>query len=145
MGLRVANLQAISADGRLKLPFPYSTTKGQFGFAGLGMPCDREPRRGKKNLICIAEGYATAASLVMANICEPAIVAFTASNLPAVGALMRSAYPDARIVFAADHDEAGLKFAHQAAAASGGRVIAPPDEGEDWSDVYLRGGEMFDE
>ncbi len=143
LGLQVVNLQAISSDGRIKLPFPYSTTKGQFGFAGLGMPCDKHPRRGKKNLVCITEGFATGASLVMAGICEPAVIAFTASNLPSVGVLVRRAYPDARIVFAADHDEAGLKFAHQAAAESGGRVIAPDVEGEDWSDVYLRGGEMF--
>ena len=58
---------------------------------------------------------------------------------------MRQAYPDARLVFAADHDEAGLKFAHEACATVGGRVVAPETEGEDWSDVYLRGGEMFDE
>jgi putative DNA primase/helicase len=79
-------------------------------------------------IICIAEGYATGASIHMAT-GYPVVLAFVANNLPKVGAALRSKYPDAIFVYCADDDSAkldtGLKYAQQAVAVTGGIVVLP--------------------
>ncbi len=79
--------------GRNKTYWPSGLSKkGHFHLIG-GSPVD---------LVLIAEGYATAASLYEAT-GIPVAVAFDANNLIAVGEAIRAQYP-ARIIFCADDD-----------------------------------------
>lgn len=81
-------------------------------------------------IICIAEGYATAASIHEAT-GYVTVVAFQSGNVDKVGQEIRALYPDARLVYCADDDshstppDAGLKAANKAVAATGGIVILP--------------------
>lgn len=79
-------------------------------------------------IICIAEGYATGASIHLAT-GYPVALAFVANNLPKVGEALRAKYPNAIFVYCADDDSAkedtGLKYAQQAVAVSGGIVVLP--------------------
>lgn len=85
-------------------------------------------------LLCIAEGYATGASIHEAA-GLPVAIAFNAGNLEAVARSLRAKMPDTRIVICADDDvgtegNPGLTKAREAAAAVGG-VLAVPEFGED--------------
>lgn len=80
--------------------------------------------------ICIAEGYATAASIHEAT-GLPVVVAWDCGNLLSVGEIFRARYPEAMILFCADNDtetvgNPGLTKATEAAAAVGG-IVAVPD------------------
>ncbi|MDF2418047.1 DNA primase [Acinetobacter beijerinckii] len=79
-------------------------------------------------IICIAEGYATGASIHIAT-GYPVVLSFVANNLPKVGAAIRAMYPMAQIVYCADDDSAkedtGLKYAQQALAVTGGIIVLP--------------------
>ncbi len=102
------------------------------------------------SVVLICEGYATAASIFMAiNQAAPVFVAFNAGNLLDVGQVVRTRYPNARILFCADNDtatatqmrqadidkgnkpkdlieyNAGISKATKAAQAVGGEVIIP--------------------
>ncbi|PYE34679.1 phage/plasmid primase-like uncharacterized protein [Rhizobium sp. PP-WC-1G-195] len=89
-------------------------------------------------IILIAEGYATAAR-VHAATGYLTIAAFDSGNLLSVAKAIRSKYPVARIVFAADNDRMtvrpienpGVHFAEAAAAAVSGRVSVPVFEDGD--------------
>ncbi|MFA8630510.1 MULTISPECIES: toprim domain-containing protein [Xanthomonas] len=85
-------------------------------------------------VVCIAEGYATAASIYEAT-GYPTAVAFDAGNLEPVARELRNKFPDALIVLCADDDAAtalcrginpGLANAQRAAHAVGGVVALPP-------------------
>ncbi|WP_244220706.1 toprim domain-containing protein [Xanthomonas vasicola] len=85
-------------------------------------------------VVCIAEGYATAASIYEAT-GYPTAVAFDAGNLEPVARELRSKFPDALIVLCADDDAAtalcrginpGVANAQRAAHAVGGVVALPP-------------------
>lgn len=85
-----------------------------------------------RGIILIAEGFATAATLHEATD-YPAVAAFNAGNLPAVAQAIRTQYPAARIIIAADDDHQtkgnpGLTKAREAAATVGA-AIAVPDFG----------------
>lgn len=79
-------------------------------------------------VICIAEGYATGASIHLAT-GYPVALAFVANNIPKVGAALRDKYPSATLVYCADDDSAkddtGLKYAQQAVAVTGGIIVLP--------------------
>lgn len=79
-------------------------------------------------IICIAEGYATGASIHLAT-SYPVALAFVANNIPKVGAALREKYPNATLVYCADDDSAkddtGLKYAQQAVAVTGGIIVLP--------------------
>lgn len=81
-------------------------------------------------IICIAEGFATAASIYEAT-GYTTVVSFNAGNMYKVGLEIRASYPNARFVYCADDDsqstppDAGLKAANKAVAATGGIVILP--------------------
>ncbi|CAG1021531.1 DNA primase TraC [Methylococcales bacterium] len=98
--------------------------------------------------VCLAEGYATAASINEATAYRT-FVCFDAGNLPAVAETVRGLLPDARIVVCADHDlpdqrgrRAGQEKAAEAAGLVGGFVALPPVEGADFNDfaVMLKEG-----
>ena len=90
--------------------------------------------------VCLAEGYATAASVYEATGYR-CFVAFSAGNLPHVAQAVQAALPDARIVICGDHDKpdqkgrrAGIEKVEEAAALVGGFVALPPTEGHDFND-----------
>jgi len=107
-------LQFINRDGSKK--FLTGTAKsGAFHLIG-------ELKAG--GVAVIAEGYATAASIFMATGLA-SIVAFDAGNLPKVANAIKKVHPHVRFVFAADADQAGLKYARQAASKVTGVVCKP--------------------
>ena len=75
--------------------------------------------------ICIAEGFATGASIHEAT-GYPVIICFDAGNMQKVAEALRAKFPDAVIVLCADDDSAkddtGLKAANKAAQSIGGLV-----------------------
>ena len=90
--------------------------------------------------VCIAEGYATGASIYEATGYR-VFVCFSAGNLPHVALVVRAALPDAKIVICADNDKpdkkgrrAGIEKAEEAAALVGGFIALPPIEGADFND-----------
>ncbi len=96
-----------------------------------------------KGRICIAEGYATAASVHEAT-GLPVAVAFDAGNLEAVALSLRAKFPEAQITICADNDAntigtPGLTKAKKAAAACGALLAIPPIVG-DFNDLYRGAG-----
>ena len=87
--------------------------------------------------LCIAEGFATGASVHEAT-GLPVAVAFNAGNLGAVAAIMRGKFPGLRLILCADDDthtagNPGLTKATEAARAVSG-LLAVPDFGADRTD-----------
>lgn len=82
-------------------------------------------------IVCIAEGYATGASIYEAT-GHTTIVAFQSGNIDKVGIAIRSKYPELQLVYCADDDsatlDAGLKAANKAVAATGGIIVLPKFE-----------------
>lgn len=84
-------------------------------------------------VICIAEGYATAATL--AELAQrPVVAAFDAGNLKGVAEALHAKFPDKPVLIVGDDDQAeqqrsgrnpGREHAERAAAAVGGRAIFP--------------------
>lgn len=115
------NVQEIHADGHK--PFlPGGRVSACFFMIGqIGRP---------DQVICIAEGYATGASIHEAT-GHATVVAFNSGNIDKVGKEIRALHPHARLVYCADDDshsvppDAGKKAADKAVAATGGIVILP--------------------
>ena len=115
----MTGLQFIAADGTKK----FLTGTAKTGcFHRIGNLVDGKP-------LCVAEGYATAATIhqVMG---WPVAVAFDAGNLTAVAKALREKYPDQKIIVCADNDRftlgnPGVTKAREAAAAVGGAVVVP--------------------
>ena len=124
----ISSLQYISEDGT-KLYHPGGATGGKFWSVGTD-----------DSIIYIAEGFATAATVheTTGNMC---IVAYSASNLVPALAAMREIHGKTKpIVIVADNDVSGVgqRYAEQAAAKYGARIIVPPIEG-DINDYRLSG------
>ncbi|WP_442498150.1 toprim domain-containing protein [Methylobacter sp. sgz302048] len=95
----------------------------------------------KSDPVCIAEGFATAATL-HEETGYRVYIAFTANNLLAVGRIVRKHLPDVKIIFTADNDintngNPGLTKATEAAAAVDGFVSFPPIAG-DFNDYAIQ-------
>ena len=101
-------------------------------------------------VVCIAEGYATAASIHEA-IGHAVAVAFDCGNLPAVARALREKYPTAKLVICADDDIAtkgnpGKTAAEKAAREVGGVVAIPefsanrPEGASDFNDLRAAEG-----
>lgn len=122
------NLQTIAGDGT-KL---FRTGGRKIGtYHAIGGPV--------RDVLHIAEGYATAASIHEAT-GHPIAVAFDCGNLAPVARALRAKYPTARITLCADNDTGtpgnpGLTKATEAAGEVGGRVAIPPDGFNDFNDV----------
>lgn len=92
--------------------------------------------------LCIAEGYATAASIHEAT-GLPVAVAFDAGNLLPVAQVLREKFPHTKIILCADNDtktpgNPGLSKAREAAAAIRGLLAVPPCAG-DFNDLLIGG------
>jgi putative DNA primase/helicase len=74
--------------------------------------------------LCIAEGFATGASIYQSTGYAVA-VAFDAGNLEAVAISLRAKFPHIPIILCADDDPVGKSHATQAAHAIDGRVAVP--------------------
>ena len=119
MSGELQSLQFISPSGEKRF-----LTGGRVsgGYFGLGTP---------EGTVCIAEGYATAASIHEAT-GHAVAVAFNAGNLAPVARALRERFPALRLIVCADDDRSegnpGLTQAHAAAEAVGG-LLAIPDFG----------------
>lgn len=114
------SLQFIGADGD-KLFLPGGRVKGCY--FSIGKP---------DGVLCIAEGYATGASIHEATGYAVAI-AFNAGNLLPVAKAIRAKFPDLRVMICADDDtntegNPGMTKAREAALSIGG-MLAVPDFG----------------
>jgi putative DNA primase/helicase len=136
----VHSLQFIAPDGEKRF-LTGGQTKGLFYLIGGAGP-----------VVCIAEGFASAAT-VHETTGLPVAVAFYCGNLEPVALALRKAWPDVRLVFAADDDwktegNPGRTAAQAAADAVGGVVAVPvfaagrADKATDFNDLAkLEGAE----
>jgi len=134
----IHTLQTISLDG--KQFEAGSRKKGTF------FPIDPEGKLGKE-VILIAEGFATAASVHLAT-GKPVVAAFDAGNLEPVAVALREKFPNAPIVILADNDHGlsmnvGVEKAKLAAKAVKGQIIVPSFSKQekalgmtDFNDIY---------
>lgn len=128
-GGEVVNVQLINANGDKRM------------LAGGQVKAACHTLNGPDNaVIWLTEGYATGLT-VHGLTGETVCVALSANNLAAVAEQLRSHYPDARLLLAADNDRSGTGQTRAAEAASrtGGVPALPPTEG-DWNDVYCQQG-----
>jgi hypothetical protein len=118
----LASLQYIAHDGG-KLYHPGGQTGGKFWMVGsLDEP----------GTLYVAEGFATAAS-IHETTNRPVVVAYSASNLVPVTGTLRETYGATQdIVIVADNDSSGVgqRYAEQASAKFGARMVMPPIQGD---------------
>ncbi|VEA71549.1 DNA primase TraC [Serratia rubidaea] len=128
-GGEVVNVQLINANGDKRM------------LAGGQVKAACHTLSGQDNaVIWLTEGYATGLTVHRLT-GETVCIALNANNLAAVAQQVRSHYPDARLLLAADNDENGTGQARaaEAAALTGGTPALPPTVG-DWNDVYCQEG-----
>lgn len=128
---RLSSLQYIAHDGS-KLYHPGGQTGGKFWMLGT---------MDEPGTLFVAEGFATAAT-IHETTGRPCVVAYSASSLvPVTGALREMYGATQDIVIVADNDKSGVgqKYADQASAKYGVRVVIPPIDGMDAND-YARAG-----
>lgn len=118
----IISLQYIAPDGEKRFHTGGETKGGGFLIGEIASP---------DATVCIAEGYATGASVYEATGC-PVLVALNAGNLPAAAKRLREILPQAKIIIVGDNDASGTgqKAAGEAAAACGGRAVIPPLQGD---------------
>jgi phage/plasmid primase-like uncharacterized protein len=118
----LATLQYIDHEGG-KLYHPGGQTGGKFWMVGsLDEP----------GTLFVAEGFATAAT-IHETTDRPVVVAYSASNLVPVTGTLREMYGATQdIVIVADHDQSGVgqRYAEQASAKYGARMVMPPTLGD---------------
>ena len=127
----LSSLQYISHDGG-KLYHSGGKTGGSFWTVGAY----------ESGRLYVAEGFATAAT-IFETTGKPCVIAYSASNLVPVTGQLRERYPDAQLVIVADHDASGVgqKYADQASAKYGAKVIMPPVPG-DANDYRMAGNDL---
>lgn len=99
--------------------------------------------RGHEDLIYIAEGYATAATIYQETNTS-CVIAFCANNIPKVCKELREMYGNKKeFVIIADKDKSGIgeKYALEASEKYGARVIVSPVE-SDVNDYMNQGGNL---
>jgi len=126
----LSSLQYIAHDGG-KLYHPGGATGGKFWQVGVST---------SPGVLYIAEGFATAATIHEVT-GRPCIVAYSASNLVPVTGAIREVYGATQdLVIVADNDKSGTgqKYADQASAKHGARVVMPPEPGD--ANDYVQAG-----
>ena len=130
----LATLQYIDSEGG-KLYHPGGEAGGKFWMVGsLDEP----------GVLYVAEGFATAAT-IHETTGRPCVATYSASSLvPVTGSLREMFGIGQDIVIVADHDKHGVgqKYADQASAKFGARVIIPPIEGMDANDYAQAGHDL---
>lgn len=130
----LSSLQYIAHDGG-KLYHPGGATGGKFWMVGT---------MDEPGTLYVAEGFATAATIYEAT-GRPCVVAYSASSIVPVTSRLREMYGSSQdIVIVADHDKHGVgqKYADQASAKHGARVVIPPIEGMDANDYAQAGHDL---
>lgn len=133
-GGTLCSLQYIANDGG-KLYHPGAEAGGKFWMVGT---------MDEPGTLYVAEGFATAAT-IHETTGRPCVVAYSASNLVPVTGAMRERYGQQQaIVIVADNDKSGTgkKYADQASAKYGARVVIPPIEGMDANDYAQAGHDL---
>lgn len=129
----LSSLQYIAHDGG-KLYHPGGATGGKFWILGT---------MDEPGTLYVAEGFATAAT-IHETTSRPCVVAFSASNLvPVTGTLREMHGASQDIVIVADHDQSGVgqRYAEQASAKFGARMVMPPVLG-DANDYAMAGHDL---
>lgn len=130
----LASLQYIAHDGG-KLYHPGGEAGGKFWMIGT---------MDEPGVLYVAEGFATAAT-IHETTGRPCVASYSASSLVPVTGIMREMYGATQdIVIVADHDKHGVgqKYAEQASAKYGVRVVVPPIEGMDANDYAQAGHDL---
>lgn len=130
----ISSLQYISHDGQ-KLYHPGGATGGKFWQIGT---------MDEPGTLYMAEGFATAATIYETTH-RPCVVAYSASNLVPVLATLREMHGQTQdIVIVADNDKSGTgqKYADQASAKHGARIVIPPIDGMDANDYAQAGHDL---
>lgn len=123
----IQSLQFIAADGTKR----YLRGGRTFGtYFPIGNITDR---------LYLVEGYATGASILEAT-GHAVAVTFSTATLSSAAQALRMKFPNLQFIFAADHDDAGLKASHSAAKLTNGLVIYPPIDGQDFNDMHQSNG-----
>jgi putative DNA primase/helicase len=118
----LSTLQYIDHKGG-KLYHPGGQTGGKFWMLGT---------MDEPGTLYVAEGFATAATIHQ-TVNRPVVVSYSASNLVPVTGTLREMYGEAQdIVIVADNDKSGVgqRYAEQASAKYGVRMVMPPIEGD---------------
>ena len=118
----LSTLQYIDEQGG-KLYHPGGQTGGKFWMLGT---------MDEPGTLFLAEGFATAAT-IHETTDRPVVVAYSASNLVPVTGTLREMYGATQdIVIVADHDASGVgqRYAEQASAKYGARMVMPPILGD---------------
>lgn len=116
----LSSLQYISADGDKKY-HPGGATGGKLW--SIGTP--EKP----SDTVYIAEGFATAATIHEVT-GDAVYIAYSASNLVPITEYLRQDHQNVVIVADNDKSGVGLRYAEQAAAKHGARIVTPPVEGD---------------
>ncbi len=129
--IEIVNLQFIGADGTKRF-LKGGRKKGCFYVIGV-----------KSERLCIAEGFATAASIYQ-DTGQQTIAAFDAGNLEAVALVARSRHPNTDIILMADNDINGIgqTKAQAAALAVNGFLSVCPMVGGDYNDYVNMNSEV---
>lgn len=129
---KIHSIQYIAVDGDKKY-HPGGATGGFFWSLG-----------DDDKTIYIVEGFATGAT-VFETTNQKTVIAYSASNLVPVTKTIKDNYPNSDICIVADNDESGvgLRYAEQASAKYGVRVVMPPDKG-DANDYFQSGKNLLD-
>lgn len=130
----LASLQYIAHDGG-KLYHPGGEAGGKFWMIGT---------MDEPGTLYVAEGFATAAT-IHETTGRPCVVSYSASSIVPVTGSLREMYGSSQdIVIVADHDKHGVgqKYADQASAKYGVRVVIPPIEGMDANDYAQAGHDL---
>lgn len=130
----LCSLQYIAGDGG-KLYHPGGEAGGKFWMVGT---------MDEPGTLFVAEGFATAAT-IHETTGRPCVVSYSASSIVPVTASLREIYGSSQdIVIVADHDNHGVgqKYADQASAKHGARVVMPPIEGMDANDYAQAGNDL---
>lgn len=131
---KLTSLQYIDRDGG-KLYHAGAETRGKYWMLGV---------LDEPGTLYIAEGFATAATIHECTN-RPCVVAYSASNLVPVTKSLRDLYGATQdLVIVADHDRHGVgqKYADQASAKYGARVVMPPIDGMDANDYAQAGHDL---
>jgi hypothetical protein len=126
----LSSLQYIDQDGG-KLYHPGGATGGRFWMVGT---------MDEPGTLYAAEGFATAATIQEIT-GRPCVVAYSASNLVPTSGILRELYgTDQDIVIVADNDASGVghRYAEQACAKYGARMVMPPVPGD--ANDYAKAG-----
>jgi phage/plasmid primase-like uncharacterized protein len=118
----LSSLQYISHDGD-KIYHPGGQTGSKFWMLGT---------MDEAGVLYVAEGFATAAT-IHETTNRPCVVTYSASNLVPVTGELREMYgAQQEIVIVADNDKSGVgqRYAEQACAKFGARMVMPPIEGD---------------